>query len=76
MTELCTVVMSTALAMDVPSVSVNNFSYLRLKKRAPKAGVIGSNPVGRANFFNVGSQDPFCPEYPERELNPAPARVH
>ena len=50
MTECCTVVMSTAFAMDVPPVSVNDFSYLQTKWRTPKAGVTGSNPVGRATF--------------------------
>jgi hypothetical protein len=47
-TECCTVVISTAFAMDVPPVSVNGFSYLQMKWRPPKAGVTGSNPVGRA----------------------------
>ena len=49
-TECCTVVISTAFAMDVPPVSINNFSYLQTNVCAPKAGVTGSNPVGRANF--------------------------
>ena len=43
------VVMSTAFAMDVPPVSINSFSYLQSKWRTPKAGVTGSNPVGRAS---------------------------
>ena len=51
-TECCTVVMSTAFAMDVQPVRINNFSYLQMKWRTPKAGVTGSNPVGRAIFFN------------------------
>ena len=49
-TECCTVVMGTAIAMGARRVSINNFSYLRLKWRTPKAGVTDSNPVGRANF--------------------------
>ena len=39
MIECCTVVMSTAIAMDVPPVSNNSFSYLQAKWRPPKAGV-------------------------------------
>ena len=50
-TELCTVVQSTAIAMDARPVSVNQFSNLCMKWRTPKAGVTGSNPVGRAIFF-------------------------
>ncbi len=42
--------MSTAFAMDVPPVSVNNVSCLQTKWRTPKAGVTGSNPVGRAKI--------------------------
>lgn len=47
-TECCTVMMSTANAMDVPPVRFNIFSHLQMKWRTPKAGVTGSNPVGRA----------------------------
>jgi len=50
-TECCTVVMGTAFAMGVPPVRINNFGYLHMKWRTPKAGVTGSNPVGRANLF-------------------------
>jgi hypothetical protein len=39
-TECCTVVQSTAIAMDVPPVSINNIRYLQTKWRTPKAGVV------------------------------------
>ena len=47
-TRLCTVVISTASAMGVEPVSINKYSYLQMVMRSPKAGVTGSNPVGRA----------------------------
>ena len=51
MTEYCIVVISTAFAMGVWPVSINKYSYLQMNKRTPKAGVTGSNPVGRAILF-------------------------
>ena len=45
--------MGTAIAMGARRVSINNFSYLRLKWRTPKAGVTGSNPVGRATLEKI-----------------------
>jgi len=36
--------------MGATPISDNNFSYLRSKRHAPKAGVTGSYPVGRAIF--------------------------
>ena len=42
-TECCTVVMSTAIAMGVLPVSINSFSYLQSKWRTPKAGVAFSS---------------------------------
>ena len=39
-TECCTVVMGTAFAMGVPPVHINNFGYLQMKWRTPKAGVL------------------------------------
>jgi hypothetical protein len=50
-TECCTVVQSTAIAMDVPPVSINSFSYLQTKWRIPKAGVTGSNLAARSAAF-------------------------
>ena len=47
MTELCTVVMCAALAMDVPPFSINNFSYLQMNVRTPKAGVMRPYKTGR-----------------------------
>ena len=40
--------------MDVSPVSINIFSYLQSKWRTPKAGVTGSNPVGRASKQKLG----------------------
>src|SRR5210317_829098 len=65
-TECCTVVQSTAIAMGELPVNINNIRYLQTKWRTPKAGVTGSirgakrrqadrrkaHPVGRANLFN------------------------
>ena len=48
-TECCTVVQSTAKAMGAVPIQDNDFSKLRMNWRTPKAGVTGSNPVGRAS---------------------------
>ncbi len=41
--------------MGVWPVSINNYSYLQMNVRSPKAGVTGSNPVGRAKFPSIFS---------------------
>jgi hypothetical protein len=42
--------MGTAIAMDVPPVNINNFNYLSMKQRAPKAGVTGSTKRQDSRF--------------------------
>ena len=42
-------------------VSINQFSYLQTKWQTPKAGVTGSNPVGRASKQKLGPlRAQFC----------------
>jgi hypothetical protein len=57
--------MGTAIAMDVPPVNTNNFNYLSMKQRAPKAGVTGSTKrqdsrFGRAERAPKGCRTLMC----------------